>query len=183
MIKFSDKVYVHPKSSQLGDITAGDYCSFWPCSSVRGDFAPITIGKYTSIQEACVLHTAPETPMTIGDNVTIGHGAVLHGCTIESNCLIGMHATVLDNVVIGEGSIVAAGALVREGTIVPPGSLVIGMPAKARPGSDIQRSMIKYGTISYAALVKNYLEGKDTISKEELTKRMAELEKEIFPEE
>jgi carbonic anhydrase/acetyltransferase-like protein (isoleucine patch superfamily) len=177
--KFPETVYVHPLSAQLGEVTVGEYSSLWPASSLRGDFAPITIGRYTSIQDACAVHAAPGAPTRIGDFVTVGHGAVVHACTVEDNCIIGMNATVLDRAVIGRGSIVAAGAVVREGTVAPPGSFLAGVPAEIRPGRPGQEELIRQGAISYAAMAANYRAGKETIRGEELVEGMKRIEERL----
>jgi carbonic anhydrase/acetyltransferase-like protein (isoleucine patch superfamily) len=107
-----------------------EYSSVWPNVTVRGDVNRIEIGRYTNIQDNAVLHVADKYACVVGDFVTVGHSALLHACTVEDHCLIGMHATVLDGAVVGRGSIVAAGAVVTKGTIIPPFSLVAGIPAK-----------------------------------------------------
>lgn len=177
MSDFPETVFVHQTSSQTGDVEAGPYSSFWPGSSVRGDFAPIRIGKGTSIQDCCVLHSTPSDEVHVGDFVTVGHGAVLHGCTVEDSCIIGMNATVLDRAVIGRGSMVAAGAVVTEGTEVPPGSFVSGVPARVKPGKQGQEDRIRAGAMAYIALAVNYLEGSQTLDNQALLEKMAEVEK------
>lgn len=124
------KAYVFAEGCVIGMVEMDEYSSVWFNATVRGDVAPIKIGKYTNVQDNAVLHVADNLPCILGDYVTVGHSAVLHACTVEDHCLIGMSATVLDGSVIGEGSIIGAGALVTKNTIVPPHSLVIGMPAK-----------------------------------------------------
>ncbi len=114
----------------IGDVILGEGTSVWFGAVLRGDFAPIKVGKYCSIQDTAVMHVVSGHPITVGDNVTIGHGAVLHACTIEDSALIGMNATVLDGAVIGRGSIVAAGCVVTPGTVIKPWSLVAGVPGK-----------------------------------------------------
>ena len=105
----------------------------WPCVVIRGDVHWIRIGSRTNVQDGCVLHVMKDIyPLIVGDNVTIGHAVTLHGCTIESRCLIGMGTVILNNAKIGSGSIVAAGTLIPEGMDVPPGSLVMGHPGKIR---------------------------------------------------
>ncbi|MFO8055883.1 MAG: gamma carbonic anhydrase family protein [bacterium] len=175
MVKIAETVFVHPDSSQAGDVEVGEYSSLWPSSSIRGDFSPIRVGKGTSIQDCCVLHSTPSDGVEVGDFVTVGHGAVLHGCTVEDNCIIGMNATVLDKARIGRGSIVAAGAVVKEGTEVPPGSFVAGLPAQVKPGKEGQEQRIKAGALSYVALAQNYLEGNQTIEPDALMRRMGEV--------
>lgn len=114
----------------IGDVTMEKNSSLWYGAVVRGDAAPIVIGANTNIQDGCIIHADPGIPATIGKNVTAGHGAILHGCTIGDDCLIGMGATLLNNCVIGEGCIIAAGALITERTVIPPGSMVMGCPGK-----------------------------------------------------
>ncbi len=117
----------------VGDVTIGEHSSVWPCVVIRGDVNWVRIGARTNVQDGAVLHVMKdEYPLVLGDSVTIGHGAVLHGCTIESRVLVGMGAIILNNARIGAGSIIAAGTLVPEGTVVPPGSLFMGHPGKFR---------------------------------------------------
>ncbi len=179
MSRISHTAYIHETASCMGDVEVGEYASLWPAASIRGDFSPIRIGKGTSIQDCCVLHSTPTHPVTVGDFVTVGHGAVLHGCTVEDYCMIGMNATVLDGAVIGKGSIIAAGAVVREGTEVPPGSFVAGIPAKTTPGKEGQLDRIKAGVLAYLALAQNYRDGKQTIDPEALAERMGEVSQKI----
>jgi carbonic anhydrase/acetyltransferase-like protein (isoleucine patch superfamily) len=125
--------YVDPAAVVIGDVTLGEHSSVWPCVVVRGDVHWIRIGARTNIQDGSVLHVMRDDfPLSIGDGVTIGHGVVLHGCTVESRCLIGMGSIILNGARIGAGSIIAAGTLVPEGTVVAPGSLFMGHPGKFR---------------------------------------------------
>ena len=125
--------YIDPAAVVIGDVSIGEDSSVWPCAVIRGDVNWIRIGARTNIQDGSVLHVMKdEYPLQIGDNVTIGHATVLHGCTIESRCLIGMGSVILNNAKIGAGSIIAAGSLVPEGTVVPPGSLFMGHPGRFR---------------------------------------------------
>jgi carbonic anhydrase/acetyltransferase-like protein (isoleucine patch superfamily) len=126
-------VYIAPSASVIGDVTIGDGSSIWHGAAVRGDCWNIIIGRYSNIQDACVCHCTTGGPeLVIGDNVTIGHGAILHSCTVEDGSLVGMGAVILDGAVIGKGSIIAAGAVVLEGTMIEPRSLVAGVPGKVR---------------------------------------------------
>ena len=126
-------VYVDPQAVVIGDVAIGEDSSIWPCAVLRGDYHSIRIGARTSIQDGCVVHVqGEEYSATVGDGVTVGHRAILHGCTVESNCLVGMGAVLLNGSKIGTGSIVAAGTLIPEGMEVPPGSLVMGVPGKIR---------------------------------------------------
>ena len=123
--------FVDPSAQVIGDVQVGAESSIWMNCVVRGDVHSIRIGARTNIQDLTLVHVMREThPTVIGDNVTIGHSAVIHGCTIEDRCLIGMGAILLNGCCIRTGSIVAAGALVPEGMLVPPGSIVMGLPAK-----------------------------------------------------
>lgn len=125
----------------VGDVTMGDNCTVWFNAVVRGDVNTITIGDNTNIQDGAVIHCTYEKSKTlIGNNVSIGHTAVVHGCTVEDNVLIGMGAIVMDDAVIGQGSVIAAGAVVLAGTRVEPGSIYAGMPAKKV--KDISADMI-----------------------------------------
>ena len=178
MPDFPKSVYVHPSASVMGNVTVGEHSSLWPHCSIRGDFEHITIGAHTSIQDCAVLHAAPGVPTKVGDFVTVAHGAVLHGCVVEDCCLISMHAVVQDGCVIGAGSIVGAGAILTERTQVPPGSIVVGVPGKIKPGREGQLEVGRNNALSYSALAKNYLDGKETISGEDLVRIMAELRKE-----
>ena len=125
--------YIDDSAQVIGDVDVGEESSVWMSAVVRGDVHWIRIGRRTNVQDGTVVHVMRQThPTTIGDNVTIGHAAVIHGCTIENLCLIGMGAILLNGVHIGTGSIVAAGSLVVEEMKVPPRSLVMGSPAKVR---------------------------------------------------
>ena len=125
--------YIDESAQVIGDVEIGEDSSVWMCVVIRGDVHRIRIGSRSNVQDGTVVHVMKDThPTTIGDNVTIGHAAVIHGCTIEDQCLIGMGAILLNGAHIGTGSIVAAGALVVEGMTVPPRSLVMGSPAKVR---------------------------------------------------
>ena len=125
--------FVDISAQVIGDVHVGQDSSIWMNVVVRGDVNYIRIGDRSNIQDLTCVHVMRDThPTIIGDNVTIGHSAVIHGCTIEDRCLIGMGAKLLNGCRIGTGSIVAAGALVPEGMVVPPGSMVMGLPAKVR---------------------------------------------------
>lgn len=124
--------FLAPNATLIGDVTLGERASVFYGAVLRADTDRITIGEGTNLQDNVVMHVDGGVPATVGARVTVGHGAVLHGCTVEDDCLIGMSATVMNHAVIGTGSLVAAGALVTEGTIVPPRSLVAGVPAKVR---------------------------------------------------
>jgi carbonic anhydrase/acetyltransferase-like protein (isoleucine patch superfamily) len=151
-------VFVAPGAQIVGDVEIGKDSSVWFNTVIRGDVHVIRIGSRTNIQDGCVLHvTAGVFPLTIGNSVTVGHGAILHGCTIEDGCLVGMGATVLDNAVIGARSLVAAGSLVRENFRVPPGSLVAGVPATVkRPLTEAEQQGLAEGAENYVRYVRTY---------------------------
>src|SRR5579864_8713895 len=136
--------YIDPAAVIIGDVVIGEDSSVWPCTVIRGDVHHIRIGARTNIQDGCVLHVMrDEHPLVLGDDVTIGHSVTLHGCTIESRCLVGMGAVILNGVHIGAGSVVAAGTLLLEGSKIPAGSLVMGSPGKVkRPLREIDKATI-----------------------------------------
>jgi len=154
-------VFLAETCAVIGDTVIGDESSIWYSTVLRGDVMPIRVGARTSIQDGTIVHVTSEfSGTTIGDDCTIGHAAIIHACTVESFCLIGMGAILLDGVVVGSGSLVGAGALITPGTIIPPGSLVLGAPAKVkRPISDKEREQIDYGAKHYVDLARRYLAG------------------------
>lgn len=127
-----ESVFTAPTASIIGNAAFGENSSAFYGVSVRADTEAITIGEGTNLQDNVVVHADPGFPASVGDRVSVGHSAVVHGCTIENDCLIGMSATIMNGATIGTGSLVAAGAVVLEGTQVPPRSLVAGVPAKVR---------------------------------------------------
>lgn len=128
---FGKDVFIAPNATIVGDVVAGDDCSFWFNAVVRGDVHYIKMGDKVNVQDNAVIHgTFEKSPTNIGNNVSIGHNAIVHGCTIYDNVLIGMGAIVMDQAVIGSNSIIAAGAVVLEGTVVPEGCIYAGVPAK-----------------------------------------------------
>lgn len=128
--KIDPSAYVAPQAVVIGDVRLAAQSSVWPTSVLRGDINYIEIGEGSNIQDGSIVHLAEDLPVRVGRLVTVGHRAILHACTVEDECLIGMGATILDGAVIGRGSIVGAHALVTKGMQVPPGSLVMGMPAR-----------------------------------------------------
>ena len=128
----AESAFVAPGAVLVGQVTLGERSSVWYNAVLRAEQEPITLGAGSNLQDNVSCHVDRGYPLTIGADVSVGHGAVLHGCTIEDAVLVGMSATIMNGAVIGSGSLVAAGALVLEGTIVPPGSLVAGVPAKVR---------------------------------------------------
>ena len=148
-----ESCFIAPNATIVGDVTMGEDCSIWFNAVVRGDVNSITMGNKVNVQDgACIHCTYEKTKTFIGDNVSIGHNALVHGCTVGNNVLIGMGAIVMDNATIGENSIIAAGAVVLEGTEVPPGSIFAGVPAKKV--KDISPELLK-GEV--ARIANNYL--------------------------
>lgn len=159
--QIAPSAYVDPDAVVIGDVTIGDDASVWPGVVIRGDVHYIRIGARSNVQDGSVLHVMrDEYPLILGEAVTVGHGVVLHGCTIESRCLIGMGSIILNGANIGAGSIVAAGTLVPERTQVPPGSLFMGHPGKVRRelSPDDQKAIDGYA--------KRYVEYKETYKRE-----------------
>lgn len=147
--------WVAQTASVTGSVVLGARVSVWYGVSVRGDLEQIQVGDDTNVQESSSLHADPGSPLTVGRSVTVGHGAVLHGCTIGDHVLIGMSSTVMNGAVIGSGSIVAAGALVPEGVQVPPGSLVVGSPGRvARPTTQAEGRAILANAEEYVRLAE-----------------------------
>ena len=131
--KLGERVFIAEGAQIIGDVEIGDHSSIWYNTVIRGDVFHIRIGHHTNVQDGCIGHVQKDQyALILKDYVTVGHGVMMHGCTIESHCLIGMRATILNEAVIGEYSIVGAGALVTERTIIPPRSLVLGFPAKVK---------------------------------------------------
>ncbi len=128
--RIAASAYVADSADVIGDVEIGEHASIWFTAVLRGDIEPIRIGGNSNLQDGSVVHTMLGSPVVVGDWVTVGHRAILHGCTIEDNCLIGMGAVLLNDVRVGEGSIIAAGALVPEKTVIPPRSLYLGVPAR-----------------------------------------------------
>jgi carbonic anhydrase/acetyltransferase-like protein (isoleucine patch superfamily) len=160
--QIAESAYIDPAAVIIGDVVIGEDSSVWPCSVVRGDVHYIRIGARTNIQDGSVLHVMrDEWPLILGDDVTIGHSVTLHGCTIESRCLIGMGAVILNGVTIGAGSIVAAGTLITERTAIPAGSLVMGSPGK------VKRMLTGIDQASIDAYAQRYV-GYKSIYKEEV---------------
>ena len=139
--QFGENCFIAPNATIVGDVQTGDQCSFWFNAVVRGDVNSIRMGSKVNVQDGAIIHcTFNKTKTIIGNNVSIGHNAIVHGCTVHDDVLIGMGAIVMDNVEIGSHSIIAAGAVVLEGTKVEPGSIYAGVPAKKI--KDISRELI-----------------------------------------
>lgn len=156
------KTNIHPKAfvaetaDVLGDVTIDEGSSMWYGSVARGDMSHIIIGKYTNIQDNATVHVDTDLPCEIGDYTTVGHNAVIHGCKIGSNCLIGMGSIILNGAVIGDNSIIGAGSLITEGAIIPPNSLVMGAPGKVRREvTEEEIKTVKYNADRYEELWRN----------------------------
>jgi carbonic anhydrase/acetyltransferase-like protein (isoleucine patch superfamily) len=124
--------WLAPNATVVGRAHVGERSSIWYAAVVRADLDSVSIGRECNVQDGAVLHTDPGRPLRVGDRVSIGHRAILHGCTVEDDVLVGMGAVIMNGAVIGEGSLIAAGAVVLEGIRIPPGSLVAGVPGKVR---------------------------------------------------
>lgn len=143
-------VFVAPGAMIIGDVKIGEESSVWFNCVLRGDLEPIHIGCRTNIQDGTVIHMDKEIPCLIGDDVTIGHGAILHSCAIDNEALIGMGAILLTGCKIGERAIVAAGTLVREGQEIPPGTVAMGVPAKVRrEATEAEFERVRHGKDDY----------------------------------
>ncbi|MEP0321355.1 gamma carbonic anhydrase family protein [Bauldia litoralis] len=152
--------WVAPDAVLIGRIVLGEAVGIWFGSVLRGDQEAITIGARSNVQEHCVFHTDTGFPLTIGEGSTIGHRAILHGCTVGDNCLIGMGAIVLNGARIGDNSLVGAGAVVPEGREIPPGSLVLGMPGKvARPLKDEEIERNRWSANHYVENWRRFAKG------------------------
>ncbi len=156
----SKAVFVAESADIAGEVYLEEDVSVWYNVSMRGDLAPIYVGKGSNVQDGSVVHVAPQLPARIGSGVTVGHGCIVHACTIADGCLIGMGATILDGSEIGEQSIVGAGALVTQHKKFPPKSLILGSPAKlVRSLSDEEIRGIEENAEEYIRLAKEYAAG------------------------
>lgn len=156
--RIAASAFIAESADIIGEVEIGENTSIWFQSVLRGDIEPIRIGAHTNIQDGSIVHTMNRSPVVVGDWVTVGHRAVLHGCAVESHCLIGMGAIVLNNARVGEGSIVAAGALVTENTTIPPRSLYMGVPARfVRQLTDGDRVFIDLHATHYLQYKESYL--------------------------
>jgi carbonic anhydrase/acetyltransferase-like protein (isoleucine patch superfamily) len=159
MPQFPASCYIDLSAQLIGDVTIGEHSSVWMNAVLRGDVNSIRVGAYSNVQDCAVLHGQRNLyPVIVGDWVTIGHNATVHGCTVEDMVVIGMGATVLNNAHIGEGCIIAAGSVVPEHTVVPPRTLWAGVPAKLRRDlTEKDRALIKEYAQNYLDYVKIYL--------------------------
>lgn len=161
--RFGARAWVAANAVVIGDVELGDDVSVWYGAVLRADLHEIRIGARTNIQDNAVVHVdEPDAPTLVGEDVTVGHAAILHGCRVERGALVGMHATVLNGAVIGEEAVVAAGALVSPGMVVPPRTLVAGVPARVRREiTPEELDHLRRGTLSYLELKGRYLAADD----------------------
>ncbi len=158
--QLADTVFIDESAVVTGNVSIGEDSSVWPCCSVRGDIHSITIGERTNIQDGSVLHVTHDSEyapggfkLTVGDDVTVGHNVILHACTIEDLCLIGMGSVVLDGAVVQSGAMVGAGSLVPPNKVLEGGYMWLGSPVKkARELSDKEKSFLKYSAQHYVKL-------------------------------
>ena len=150
-------VFVADGARIIGDVTIGAESSVWFNAVLRGDREAIRIGRQTNVQDLCMLHADPGIPCTLGDRVSVGHAAIVHGATVEDDVLIGMRAVVMNRARIGAGSIIGVGAVVTEDTEIPPGSVVIGVPGKVkREAEPRDRKRIRHAAEYYVELAREY---------------------------
>lgn len=149
--------FVHPEATIIGDVIIGANCYIGPGARIRGDWGAIRIGVGSNIQENCIIHVKPDEEVILGIDSHIGHGAVLHGATLEEHVVVGINAVILDNSVIGAGSCLGAGTVVPANTVIPPRSLVMGIPGKiVSEVSDKLAERLKWGTGAYHTLPKRF---------------------------
>ncbi|MFA5614978.1 MAG: gamma carbonic anhydrase family protein [Methanoculleus sp.] len=155
-----DRIFIAENATVIGDVTLADDVNIWFGAVVRADRDSIAVGAGSNIQDNAVVHTTPGFPVRIGAGVSVGHGAILHGCTIEDDVLVGMGAIVLNGAVVREGSIIGAGAVVTEGKEIPPRSLVLGVPGKVvRETTSEQQEKIVHNAREYIKLAREYRNG------------------------
>ncbi len=153
--------FIAPGADVLGDVRLGPEASVWYQCVLRGDIAAITVGARSNVQDLTMVHVDEGFPCTIGAGVGVGHRCILHGCTIEDDCLIGMGSVLLNGVHVGTGSVIGAGAVVPEGMDIPPGSLVLGVPARIkRPVDDALRGRIRLTVEHYVRLARLHAEAR-----------------------
>jgi carbonic anhydrase/acetyltransferase-like protein (isoleucine patch superfamily) len=172
LYKFQDKspsvhasAFVAPTACIVGEVIVKEEASIWFHTVIRGDINSVTIGQATNIQDGCLLHVTNAHPLNVGERVTVGHGAILHGATIESDCLIGMGSIILDGALIGAHSVIAAGSIVAPGSQIPPGSLVMGVPGKVvREATSKDREMIDRGWQNYVGYRQSFRQSLSALS-------------------
>jgi carbonic anhydrase/acetyltransferase-like protein (isoleucine patch superfamily) len=156
----ADGAWAAPSADLIGDVRLGERAGIWFGAVIRADNTPILVGEESNIQDGAIGHSDPGAPLTIGARVTIGHQAIVHGCTISDDCLIGMGARILNGAVLGPECLVGAGALITEGKRFDGGSLIVGVPARVvRPLSDAEKAAIRVSAAHYAEKAARYAEG------------------------
>ncbi|MGV3708630.1 MAG: gamma carbonic anhydrase family protein [Gemmatimonas sp.] len=152
--------FIHESAVVLGNVSLAENTSVWPAAVIRGDLEAVTIGARTNVQDGAVIHADPGVPTVIGEDVVIGHRAIVHGSTLEDGVLVGMGAIILNRCVIGKGSIIGAGSVCTEGLQVPPGSLVLGIPGKVVRQLDVaQQKQILDNADRYVKLSERHMKG------------------------
>jgi phenylacetic acid degradation protein len=163
--KIGETTWVHETAQLIGDVVVGEGCFIGAGAVLRGDFGSIRVGDRSSVQESCTLHCRPGDKCSVGNDVTIGHGAVLHGCTVKDRSVVGMHATVSDYATVGEDCIIGEGSVVRSKQQIPDGSLAVGVPAEVRgPLTENQIDFKNLGAKAYNELTKRYFKEARKIS-------------------
>jgi len=157
--RIDESCFIHPRSVVAGKVLIGEDSSVWPFCSIRGDEEEITLGRRTNVQDGVVIHADPGFPTRIGDEVTIGHRAVLHGCTVEDRCIIGIGSILLNGCRIRMGSMIGAGAVIPPGMDVPEGSMVLGVPGEVKRSSPHFEEMAVENARIYVEAARSYLEG------------------------
>ncbi len=169
VINIHPTAFIAPGAVVLGDVTLGARASVWYGAVLRGDMAAIVVGEASNLQDGTIVHVDEGKPARIGARVGVGHRAILHACTVEDDCLIGMGSILLNDVHIGTGSVVAAGAVIPEGTRVPPGSLVVGVPARVtRPVDEALRARIRHTWEHYVTEAQRHRAGGFSIARPSL---------------
>jgi carbonic anhydrase/acetyltransferase-like protein (isoleucine patch superfamily) len=154
------EAFIHPLAVVIGNVTLGARTSIWPTAVLRGDSDAIVIGEECNVQDGAVIHADPGLPTTLGARVSVGHRAIVHGATVEDDCLVAMGAILLNGVEVGRGSLIAAGAVCREGMRIPPDSVVVGIPARvAREATSEIRERIERTWRSYLKLQAAHRDG------------------------
>ena len=158
--QLAEGAWAAPSADLIGDVSLGRRASVWFGAVIRADNTPIVIGGETNVQDGAVCHSDPGAPLTVGERVTLGHQAILHGCTIASNCLIGMGARVLNGATVGSECLVGAGALITEGKQFEGGMLIVGTPARVvRPLTDAEKAGLRLSAAHYAEKSAHYARG------------------------
>ena len=151
--------YIHPTSVIIGDVVIGKECGIYPHAVIRGDENRITLSEGSNVQDCCIIHVNEQHPVYIGQNVSIGHGAMIHGATIEDDCIIGIHSVILDGAIVKRGSIIGANAVVTSGKTIPENSLVVGVPGKVLNQDESYRVQAQKNAEIYRHLSKQHKQG------------------------